>query len=293
MSLKKMLRLFTPLLFAMALQGQAAPNPRLSALQIEIWPEYDQPRALVILKAELAPDAALPADVTLRIPEAAGQPSAVAYTDASGKLLNLAYEHAPDGKFVKLRLRPPQRSLHVEFYDAIDAAKVQREYRYTWPGDMAVEKVAVLVKEPAAASNLSVQPKLDIPGKSPDGLAHHGAVLGALKAGEALPITIRYIKSDSRTSTEILAAAAPAAAPASASPVAASGTAAAAAPGFAMPSWPLLFIGAGVLGLLVTGGAFLWSRRETASPTGRHCRKCGKATRAGDRFCAHCGAAQS
>ena len=291
MRIERLAALFA-LILSLAIEAHAA-NPRLSALQIEIWPEYDQPRALVILKAELAPDAALPADVTLRIPAAAGLPSAVAYADASGKLLNLAYEHTPDGKFVKLRLRPPQRALHVEFYDAIDAAKVQREYRYTWPGDMAVDKVAVLVKEPAAASNLSVQPKLEIPGKSSDGLANHGAMLGALKAGETLPITIRYAKSDSRTTTEILAAAAPAATPAAAAPLAAPAAATPAAPGFAAPSWPLLFIGAGALGLLVTGGAFLWSRRGTAPSAGRHCRKCGKATKAGDRFCAHCGAAQS
>src|SRR3972149_3129178 len=44
----------------------AAPAPkataRLQSLQIDIWPEYDRPAALVILRAELAQDVALPAE---------------------------------------------------------------------------------------------------------------------------------------------------------------------------------------------------------------------------------------
>ena len=263
------------LFFALALHAQAATNPPFSALQIEVWPEYDRPRALVILKAELAEAAALPADVTLRIPSTSGGPSAVAYADASGKLFNLVYDQEVTGNFITLRLRPPQRYFHVEFYDALALAKPEREYRYTWPGDFAVERLSVLVKEPAAASNLAVLPNLGITGQSPDGLNHRAAQLGALKAGQQLPIEIRYTKSDPRPSTEIVGAAA-------------------AAPGgprdAPAPAWPLVLVAAGVVVLLGAIAALVW-RRRAARPSGAFCRKCGKATQAGDRFCASCGAA--
>jgi len=262
------------LFLAITLQAQAATNPPLSALQIEIWPEYDRPRALVILKGELSESTALPADLALRLPAASGGPSAVAYADASGKLINLVYEPESKGGFVTVRIRPPQRYFHIEFYDTLASDQPQREYRYTWPGDLAVERLSVLVKEPAAASNLAVLPNLDITGQSPDGLNHRAAQLGAFKAGQQLPIEIRYTKNDPRPSTEIMGAAAPAP---SAPPDAPAAT------------WPLALVAGGVVVLLGATAGLVWRRRHI-KPSGPFCPKCGKATKAGDRFCASCGA---
>ena len=73
-------------------QGGGVPraNPRLASLNIEIWPEYDRPAALVILRAALAESVKLPATVTLKLPAASGGPSAVAHsTTADGNLLSL------------------------------------------------------------------------------------------------------------------------------------------------------------------------------------------------------------
>ena len=232
------------LLFALALPAHAA-RTSLATLQIEIWPEHDRPRALVILKGELAKTASAPADMRLRIPASAGAPSALAFADASGNLFNLAYEQEAAGSFIQLRFRPAQGNFHLEFYDALALDSPQREYRYTWPADLRVERLSVLVKEPAAASSLSVSPQLPTVGQGPDGLAHRAADLGARREGQALPIEVRYTKSDPRPSTEILAApaAAPPAAPQS-SP------------------WRLLaLIAAGAVGLLGAIGLFVWRPR--------------------------------
>jgi hypothetical protein len=272
----RMIRHALVLLAIAALPAQAATNPRLSALQIEIWPEYDRPQALVILKGELAADAALPAALNLRLPGASGGPSAVAYENASGKLLNLGYRQEDAGGFVAVRFELPGRSFHVEFYDPLPTGKPEREYRYVWPADLAVERLSVLVKEPAAAGNFVVQPRLDVPGVSPDGLKHRAAALGAFEAGQQLPIEIRYTKTDARTSTAILGAAA------SDTPRAQSD-----AP---PPALPRVLIAAGVVVLLAAVGALVW-RRRGIKPAARYCPKCGGATKQGDRFCASCGAA--
>lgn len=260
---------------ALALLPHAAAAASLATLQIEIWPEYDRPRALVILKGELAKGMSASADVSLRIPASAGIPSAVAFADASGKLFNLAYTQEAAGSFTRLRFRPPQGNFHLEFYDVLAADSAQREYRYTWLGDLAVERLSLLVKEPAASSNLAVSPPLELAGVSPDGLVHRAADLGARREGQALPIEVRYTKSDPRSSTEI--AAAPAAAPP-----------AARAP--SQSAWWLALIGAGVVGLLGAIGMFIWRPRRVAA-SAPVCRKCDRVTKAGDRFCANCGAA--
>ncbi len=287
-----LLALATLLLPAPALaQAGAAPkgNPRLASLKIEIWPEFDRPAALVILKAALAESARLPAAVTLRLPAASGGATAVAYSaTADGNLLNLKNERATTGEFITLKFDVPERFFHVEFYEPIATAVPARTFSYVWPGDLAVEHLTVMVQEPASATDISVEPNLEGSSTGDDGLRYRGAELGALEAGKRLPITVRYTKADARPSAEILKAkaapAAPAApvAPLAAPPPATGGSA----------EWALPVAGAAILGLL--GAVFiLWRwRRESrsAAPAVNVCAKCGAARTPGGQFCANCGA---
>ena len=123
--------------FAFAQGGAPKGNPRLASLAIEVWPEYDRPAALVILKGALADDVKLPAAVTLRLPAASGGAAAVAYSDtADGNLLNLKHEFAKAGEYVALKFDAPTRFFHIEFYEPIATTAPARSFRYVWPGDL-------------------------------------------------------------------------------------------------------------------------------------------------------------
>ncbi len=270
----------------------AQENPRLASLGIAVWPEFDRPAALVILRAEIAGDVGLPAAVSLRIPAGSGGPAAVAYAaSADGQLLNLVYQRSDAQDFITLTFSTPERFFQVEFYDPMDVAAVDRRYTYTWPGDFAVDKLSVELQEPAAATGLSVQPELG-PGEArPDGLTYRQSDLGAFGAGQTLAIDVRYQKSDSRTSAEIAA-----------------GTGS----DEGVPVWLVAFLAVAVLAVCA-GGVVLWRWRErrTVTAAGRttraarrrekaagqreggpnFCPQCGAALGARDRFCPDCGAA--
>jgi hypothetical protein len=272
-----------------AAPGGAKANPRLESLQIDIWPEYDRPAALVILRAELAKDVALPAAVTLRLPASSGGPAAVAYAKADKDgLLNLKYDRVDAKDFVTLRFSVPERSFHVEFYDPISSGTSERKYRFVWPGDLPADRVNVLVQEPAQSSDFSVQPDLKDVSTGPDGLRYRSAQLGALNSGKAFPIEIRYIKNDTRTSAEILK---PSGAPAAATPEPAT------APQRADSTQLLLALGVVLPLLLAALTGYLWWRqrpRRSAERSGGgagFCTKCGNPVAGGDRFCSKCGAA--
>ena len=266
--------------------GGAAPNDaRLESMQIEIWPEYDRPAALVILRGELAADVALPAAMALRIPASSGGPAAVAYATAKkGSLLNLKYDRSEAAGFITLRFAAPARFFHVEFYDRFAIGTGERTYKYLWPADLPVSWLDVVVQEPAGASNITVNPELADKSTGSDGLLYRAAQLGPFEQGKPLPIEIRYTKSDPRTSAEILKLNAPV-------PAAQASTPAMQKKNY----WSLLVLGAAALLVAVSGAAyFLWGRqRPPAGPTGsgRFCTKCGNAAAAGDRFCSKCGAA--
>jgi hypothetical protein len=282
--------------FAFAQGGAPKANPRLASLAIEVWPEYDRPAALVILKGALAESVKLPATVTLRLPAASGGAAAVAYSDtADGNLLNLKHEFAKAGEYVALKFDAPTRYFHIEFYEPIATTAPARSFRYVWPGDFAVERATAIVQEPATAIDIVVEPNLDRPSTGQDGLRYRAADLGALEAGKPLPIAVRYTKADARPSAEILnpgRTAAAALVPAQTPPAVAVVPAAAAGAG-GLPDWAFPLAGFVLLGVL--GGALiLWqwrrSARATAAPAGRACTKCGAPLVAGQRFCGSCGA---
>ena len=269
--------------------GGGAPlrNPQLASLQIEIWPEYDRPAALVILRGALAADTKLPADVTLRLAAASGGPSALAYSAAAGgNLLNLEYQRTDANEFITLRFKVPERFFHVEFYEPVATGAPERSYSYVWPADLGVSQLRAIVQEPAAASNFSVQPSLDAAASGPNGLRYRSAELGAHAAGKPLTILVRYTKAEARTSAEILWPKSPELTPTPAAGAPAADTSSEVTKGV------LIFIAA--LSLLIgIGAAILWWRgraKPSAAEAGGACAKCGSPRAPGDRYCSNCGA---
>jgi len=263
-----------------------SPPPRLASLEIDIWPDYDRRAALVILKAELAPDVALPAAMSIRIPASSGGPAAVAFADeAKTGLFNLQHERSLDDGFVTLRFQAPQRRIHVEFYDPIATENIRHSYRYVWPGNLEAERVSVRLQEPAGASAIEVRPDLGAGADGPDGLVYRTRTLGRLEAGAKLPIEVSYTKRDSRTSTEIMglkAQPAPAPQDARESPP-------------DIPSWVFGLVSVTLVSMLAVGLTLWWYRRTASLPAARKggerfCTRCGAGMAADHRFCAKCGA---
>jgi len=190
-----------------ATSADAQANPGLAKLEIDIWPEFDRPAAaLVIVRGEIAPDATLPASVSLRIPTSSGGPTALANAaSADGQLLTIPYERSEvQVDFLTLTFETDTRFFQLEFYDALKTDSTSRSYKYIWTGDLVVGQLIVQLQEPAGATELSVRPDLGPGFAGPNGLVYREADLGALEQAKALNVDVAYKKSDSRTSAEIL-----------------------------------------------------------------------------------------
>jgi len=266
------------------LPGLAAGAPRLQRLQIDLWPEYDRPAVLVILKGEIAGNADAATPLSLRIPASSGGPSAIAYSaQESGPLLNLPHDRSPAADFITLRFAVPSRFFHVEFYDPLDTRGEARSYRYQWPGDLPVETLRVTLQEPAASSGLTVQPALAQWTVGTDNLRYRSTEFSPVPLGKALPFEIAYAKSDPRNTLEILKTG-------SSSADTGVGTTREERTSFR------LFLASSAVALLLAGATLFYyvRRRPRVAPaTGTDsggCSKCGHRPSAGDRYCARCGA---
>src|SRR3990172_2108477 len=159
----------------------AATNPALASLEIDIWPEFDRASVLVILRAEIAADATLPAEVSLRIPTSSGGPVALASAPlANAQLINLNYERSDvQVDFTTVKFTTQDRYFQAEFYDRLRTDNEARSYAYLWPGDFAVGQLTAQVQEPVGATGVTVQPELKSSTVGPEGLVYREADLGA------------------------------------------------------------------------------------------------------------------
>ncbi|MFO1413653.1 MAG: zinc ribbon domain-containing protein [Burkholderiales bacterium] len=289
--------------FAFAQAPAKGGGARLSSLSIEIWPEYDRPAALVILRGTVAEDVKLPAAITLRLPAGADGAAAVAYAPTQdGNLLNLKNEQVKGKDGVTVKFETPTRFFHIEFYEKLPTTDPARSYSYTWLGDLPVEKTAVVVQEPAGALGLVTEPPFNQTSQGADGLNYRIGDLGALAAGKPATIKINYTKADARPSVEIrgmrTAQAAPTPAP-SAPPGVESISAPVPPAQTGLPNWAVPVGGFAMFGIIVALVVALMWRRQAGAPAAaaqpstqggaKFCRKCGAPLVPDSAFCAKCG----
>ena len=175
-----------------------AQNPvTIQALEIDLWPEYDRPGVLIIYRLTLASTVKLPAELTLRLPSAVGQPSAVAEQTDNG-LFNIQFTNAgKDGNFELIRFTTTLPQLQIEYYDPglkIDGSN--RSFSYQWAGDYPVQDMQIKVQQPRTASGLKVEPKTGTAATESDGLVYLSVPVGKVNGGDTFQLNISYQKSD-------------------------------------------------------------------------------------------------
>jgi hypothetical protein len=269
--------------------------PVLEELVIQVWPEYDQPAALVIYDFRVA-QSALPVTLQIRVPKD-GNIFAVAQSTSEG-LMNVPYEPPVTiGEYdvVTLTLTDPTM-YRVEYYaPLVRSGATLRQYTLKWPGDYAVSELKMFVQKPVGAQNLSTLPAMpEMPGA--DGFIYAQQVFNNLPAGQPFSVAIEYEKEDDLLSI-------------ASRPVSTAGGLESAQGSTFSLSAALPWIAGGLgLALVIGGLTWYWQSGRTTSgarearrkrhvaraapPESEHvyCSQCGKRAEESDRFCRACGA---
>lgn len=292
------------LILPTAAQAQVT-TTSLSSLEVDLWPEYDEPDMLVIYKITLASDVSLPTSLTFKIPADAGSPHAVAELQVD-TLVNITYSQRLEGEWNLITFTATVPELWIEYYDpSLEKTGDAREYSFVWPGGYAVNSLIVDVQQPWNSQNMRISPSIGTGQTGSDTLTHYIAQVGSLEEGQSFNLEISYEKPDDVLSAEMIQVR-----PAEPLTEETSGRLS------STLNIPTNFIWLGLLGTLglglIIGGAvwyFRSSQKETAAPTHRrrsqskkkpvvetnvtndgiYCAQCGKRAASGDRFCRACG----
>jgi hypothetical protein len=128
-------------------------TPDLEVLQIELWPDFDQPAVLVLLTGRLPVSQSLPATVAIPVP-ADAQINAVAQVDENG-MVSIDYR-AVDGAVLFQSATPTFR---VEYYVPYQLDQTLRAFDFQWLAPFSVYELAVQVQRPARTADLAIQPQ--------------------------------------------------------------------------------------------------------------------------------------
>jgi hypothetical protein len=275
----------------------------LSTLQIELWPEFDRPDMLVILKMALPAASSLPAAVELRLPTGATV-NAVAEFQVSN-LINVVYQTRTEANWKVISFTATVPEIQVEYYDpGLIKNENARHYEMIWPNPFTVDSFTLKVQQPLDATDMVITPTLGSNLTGSDGLTYFQDTLGPMGSEETFQITIDYNKANDRLTAENMQVE-------PADPL--NGTGTTTTTSTALSPVTIGLIGAGVLGLALIIGGALWYyfstiREPAPAPRKRHapasktkaaidieddavyCQQCGRRASAGDRFCRQCGA---
>jgi len=290
----------------------AEPPTRLKSLTVSVWLEYDRPGALYIFRGELPNGTTLPVSLVFRIPGRTGGPSSTAGIDSSGTYHYIRPTLREDGDTIIVEYQTNWPSFQFEYYDdPLERQGQHRQLAFSYRAEHAIDQLALEVKQPYGATNMTLDPPADAQSQGEDGLTVHRRNVGPVAPGQDVVWKVAYDKSDPRLTAQALGIPTPGTSPYE--------DASAAAPPVAHTQDRVIFAILAVLGLLALGGLAYALRPDSgqratpgsasaAGPTdkrrqrrrrgvpeppqvrpARYCHQCGAPMSRDDVFCRKCG----
>ena len=172
---------------------QPGSGSQLAQLEVALWPEYDQPGVLVILRGLLPASLELPALVEIPVPAMYGEPSAVAIMGPQNQLSATEYQRQVQGEWAVISLEAEGDGIWLEFYADLTYEGEKRSFTFFWPGGMDIAEFQYEIQQPWGATNFRVTPP-SASGVQSDGLVYHRAAYGVLSAESQALVSFAYEK---------------------------------------------------------------------------------------------------
>jgi hypothetical protein len=185
--------------------AQTRGEPVVQDLEIDIWPEYDQPHVLVIYQITLSAETPLPAVLSFRIPNTVKEDLDITARDADGSFYKVAYTEMLDIDWKRVSFTTFSPDVRLEYYNnALERSGARRTFEFLWRGDYPVAELVVQVQEPSGAENMVIEPDLGKGKPGDGGLLIHSASFGHTESEQPLHLYLTYLRYTDDLSVENL-----------------------------------------------------------------------------------------
>ena len=173
---------------------------RIARLQLSIWPEYDDPRVLLIIRGELAPGAVFPTQVTLPVPKDAELIGAGMISEL-GELLLHPHRLIPGDTSDTLEITLPSPRFFAELYhDPFEISGDAKRFSYTFTAPYPITQFDVDIQKPYTASEFVTEPPAMAQETEGRDTTYHRFAYRDVAAGQPTAFTVSYVKTDPQPS---------------------------------------------------------------------------------------------
>jgi hypothetical protein len=172
----------------------ASTDLHIARLRLSIWPEYDDPRVLVMFRGEMAPSSAFPTRIILPIPKGAEIIGAGMISEHNELLIH-PHQILPGEAHDRLELNLPVPHFFVEFYyNPFDQGAAKR-FTYTTPSTYPIAWLEVDIQQPLLATHFTTDPPPMRQEQDRQGFTSHLFVYRDVGVGEAKSFTVSYVRT--------------------------------------------------------------------------------------------------
>jgi mono/diheme cytochrome c family protein len=167
----------------------------MARLRLSIWPEYDDPRVLVMLRGEMTPRQAFPASITLPIPKGAEIIGAGMISEQN-ELLVHPHQILPGDTQDTLQLNLPVPRFFVEFYyNPFTKGGPEKRFVYRAPTTYPIELFEVDIQQPLKATAFTLDPAPMERMTDSQGFTYHQYTYRDVGKGQSQTFSIAYTKT--------------------------------------------------------------------------------------------------
>ncbi len=267
-------------------------------MRIQVMPEFDDPRVLVIVQGRLVmPGADLSLPITFRLPRGAQINQMATLNMSTGGTNPQPYEvqsDPDDPRWLLVTYNLDNPHFFYEYYDDSLAGDLKKHFTFTFSSLQPVDELLLEVQQPREATDFGLDPApTSLHLDQALSMAYHQIRVGTLAAGQEVSVGVSYTKVNPAPS---MAQEKPLPQPAESRVSARPAFNSAKLQKESVLGWVFVLLANAVL---VTAGAYVWHRRRMVrmgvAPvlTGEgapFCPRCGTAFKAGASFCHYCGA---
>ena len=171
----------------------------MARLRLSIWPEYDDPRVLIMLRGEMTPRQAFPASITLPIPKGAEIIGAGMISEQNELLLH-PHQVLPGDTQDTLQLNLPVPRFFVEFYyNPFTTSGPEKRFVYSAPTTYPIDLFEVDIQQPLKATAFTVDPPSMERTTDKEGFTYHQFTYRDVGKGQSQTFTIAYTKNCHRS----------------------------------------------------------------------------------------------
>lgn len=192
--------LTTVALIAPPAMGESDETLTIKTMRVSLWPEYDDPRVLVMYQGEFYNEAIFPQPVAFPVPLGSEMNQVCALQPPDNSHLCQLYETLTESDSLSISYTLPIPTYYLEYYWDGITGQPEKSFAFQYVSPYAIDTLEIEVQQPLKATGFELVPQYASATSDSQGLKYFHYVFKDVKPGQVINIDASYAKSDDEPS---------------------------------------------------------------------------------------------